>query len=88
MNRIIRDNNDAYIMNREYEYICLSKKMIIFDSDNPSKRVYLYNDGCKPWEDVNDFHKALLKFKELTLDSKIENMGDKTLMLLNIFPNM
>ena len=83
----IYSNNDAYIINREYEYISLSTKSL----NTPEKcinRIYLYNDGCKPWDNIKNFQTVLSKFKELKKNNEIVNMCDITLMLLNIFPNM
>ena len=79
----IYSNNDAYIKNREYEYISLSTKSL----NTPEKcinRIYLYNDGCKPWDNIENFLTLLTKFNELKQNNKIVNMCDITQMLFNI----
>ena len=88
-------NNEDIMCNRkiiaqeifEYEYMSLSTK----SSNTPGKcvnRIYLYNDGCKSWDNIENFQTVLSKFKELKKNNKIVNMCDTTLLLLNIFPNM
>ena len=60
----INSNNDACIINKEYECISLSTESL----NTPEigvNRTYSYNDGCKPWDNIENFQTVLSKLKEL-----------------------
>lgn len=53
-------NNDYYILNRDYEYIGLNTKSIIYENKGQS---YLFNDGTTPWSEKQHFIKMCDKLK-------------------------
>jgi len=59
------DTKDYFIMNREYEYINYSVKINPLKWEK-SKRIYLYNDITKPWEELEYFINYINNYKSHT----------------------
>jgi hypothetical protein len=92
----INKKDEFYLLNRDYEYIGIIKNNDTsnnFIKTNPSLeqadgwiRIYLFNDGSKPWEMDNNtnFKKLVTKYKELTINKKCLNLTKDTEYILNI----
>lgn len=83
------DTNDFYIMNRDYEYIELNTKdnSLLYDKKYNLQRIYLFNDGCSPYNDNNkneNLKKILIKYNEFNLNYKCLNMNIHTKYILNL----
>lgn len=55
------DDNNYYIVNRDYEYIGLNSKSI---DDKRKESQYLFNDGNTPWDNRNDYIRYCNEYKK------------------------
>jgi len=90
--------NRYYLINRNYVYIGLNthRNPLIIDNkiidnkiiDNEInkywERIYLFNDGSKPWDDNKYFKEMYSKFLNLTKDKECLNRNEETFYLLSI----
>ena len=79
--------DDYYFINRDYSYIELNCKSLEKNSD--FKRIYLFNDGNKPWDKKSNYYKYLDNLNQVLINKKLTNClnkCDKTEFLLNINP--
>ena len=86
-------SNRYYLINRDYEYIGLNthcnplqkNNEIINNEINKSwERIYLFNDGSKPWDDDKYFNEMYSKFVKLSINKECLNRNEETFKLLNI----
>jgi hypothetical protein len=68
---LIRCNNDNnyYILNRDYEYIGLNTKYIEYDV---KEQFYLFNDGTKPWDKVQNLFKVFYEYKKIIKEKSLK----------------
>ena len=78
------NTKEAYLLNRDYEYIDLNTKSLrdICEDYEDFEREYLFNDGSKPWEDENNLKKIFMKLKKYLEETQILNMNEKITNLM------
>jgi hypothetical protein len=72
------DINNYYIVNRDYEYIGLNSKSIDYTEKGES---YLFNDGNKPWDNMNNYIRFCNEYKKIIKDNSLKsclNMHNST----------
>lgn len=69
---LIRCNNDNnfYVINRDYEYIGLNTKYIEYDV---KEQFCLFNDGNKPWDTDKNLFKVCCEYKKLIKEKSLKN---------------
>lgn len=82
---IVELNNlgQYYIMDRDYEYIGLGDKYIEM-SDEDWNRIYLYDNGCKAFDEEEFFKIACIKFIYLTKNKECLNSNEHTDKLISL----
>ena len=78
------DNNNYYIINRDYKYIGLNGAPMKFKCIG---EYYLFNDGSKPWEDRADYIQFCNKYNKIVSDHSLKdclNMHSTTLTILTL----
>lgn len=78
------DNNEYYIINRDYEYIELNAKYIDKPNNTNWVRTYLFNDNTKPWIDIESFNKYIISLKDLVKNKRCLNMDKNTAEILEL----
>ena len=63
-------NNNYYILNREYEYIGLNTCCIEYECVGSA---YLFNDGKKPWESVEEYVMFYNEFNKVINDNSLKD---------------
>jgi hypothetical protein len=79
----VNDNNEYYIINRDYEYIGLNTKCINRTDNISWKRVYIFNDGNKPWVNNKNLLEYNMKLKDLIKDKVCLNINENTLKIID-----
>jgi hypothetical protein len=64
------NNNNYYIVNRDYEYIGLNSKSIDYITGGEA---YLYNDGNKPYDNINNYIRFCNEYKRIVNDNSLKN---------------
>ena len=85
------NDNDCYILNRDYEYIGYNTKDIKdVCPEAKTQRTqckiddeYLFNDGTKPWNNEKNFSIYKNKFEKLIKNKNCLNMNENTLKIFN-----
>jgi len=78
------DNNNYYIINRDYKYIGLNGEPIKFKCIG---EYYLFNDGSKPWENRADYIQFCNKYNKIVRDHSLKdclNMHNSTITILTL----
>lgn len=63
-------NNNYYILNREYEYIGLNTRYLEYECVG---NAYLFNDGKKPWESLEEYVMFYNEFKKVINDNSLKD---------------
>lgn len=78
----VNSDNEYYIINRDYEYIGLNTGYI--KTNNISwKRIYIYDDGKKPWSNTKTFIEYKTKLKDLIKNKVCLNMNENTSKIID-----
>ena len=78
------DDNNYYIINRDYEYIGLNSKSINYEHKGSQ---YLFNDGNKPWNSKNDYIRYRNEYKKIIKENSLNeclNMHNSTKTILTL----
>ena len=74
-------NKNYYILNRDYEYIGLNSKDIDFSK---SGEKYLFDDGTKPWNKMDNYSKVCNKYKQIINDHSLKECLNENYLTRNI----
>jgi hypothetical protein len=80
---VINTSREYPISNRDYEYI---ENLSCGDHKGVGEcNIYLFNDGCKPWENKTNFNKYLNKYIDASEKHNIININKHTCFLLSLY---
>lgn len=63
------NDNDYYILNREYEYIGLDTKYINYEQKG---YLYTFNDSNPPWNSKNNFLNMYIEYRRIIKDNSLK----------------
>jgi hypothetical protein len=80
------NSNEAYLINRDYEYIDLDTKNLSDIRKDPKdfKREYLFKDETAPWNNEDNLKKIIIELKKYSEETQILNMNEKLKNLMAV----